>query len=230
VGADPGRLRVGLLSRPPGGAFQAHADCVAAAEATGRLLASLGHTVEESHPAALDDAEMGQHFGSMYAIGTARWASTIALLTGKPLGADDLDPLNWALVEQGRACSAMQYLDTIDWMNGYARRMASWWAGGFDVLVTPTLPEPPPPLGTFDPTRGDPMQAGMRAVQFAVYTSPFNLTGQPAISLPLGWSRDGLPIGVQLVGAYGREDLLLRLAAQLEAAQPWAARRPPVHA
>ena len=129
-----------------------------------------------------------------------------------------------------RRMARQQGMPFIDWLHGYTRRVASWWAGGFDVLLTPTLPEPPPPLGTFDPTVGDPVFAGMRAVQFAVYTSPFNMTGQPAISLPLGRSREGMPIGVQLVGAYGREEVLLRLAAQLEAAQPWVDRWPSVHA
>ena len=108
--------------------------------------------------------------------------------------------------------------------------MAAWWAGGFDLLLTPTLPEPPPPLGTFTPTREDPVTTGIRASQFACFTSPFNMTGQPAISLPLHSTADGLPVGVQLVGAYGREDVLLRVAAQLEVAAPWAERRPAIHA
>ena len=230
VGADPGRLRVGLLTRPPGGAFPAHPDCVVAAERVGKLLAALGHVVEESHPTAFDEQEVGQHFTVMYATGTGRFMAVIEMLIGKPVGPDDVDPLNWALGEMGRACTAMQYLETLEWLHGYSRRVAGWWAGGFDVLLTPTLPQPPPPLGTFDPTVGDPVLAGMRAAQFAVYTSPFNMTGQPAISLPLGWSSEGLPVGVQMVGAYGREDVLLRVASQLEAAEPWAGRRPPVHA
>ena len=108
--------------------------------------------------------------------------------------------------------------------------MAGWWASGFDLLLTPTLPQPPPPLGTFTPSREDPVAAGMRAAQFAGFTSPFNMTGQPAISLPLEWNDEGLPIGIQLAAAYGREDLLIRVAAQLEQARPWAERRPPIHA
>ena len=96
--------------------------------------------------------------------------------------------------------------------------MASWWEGGFDLLLTPTLAEPPPPLGELRPARRTTRCcAGMRAAQFAAFTLPFNVTGQPAISLPLHWTRRrACPIGVQLVAAYGREDLLLRVAAQLE--------------
>ena len=87
-----------------------------------------------------------------------------------------------------------------------------------------------PPLGYFTPSREDPVASGMRAAQFAGFTSPFNMTGQPAVSLPLHWNDQGLPVGVQLAAAYGREDLLLRVAAQLEQARPWAGRRPPIHA
>jgi amidase len=108
--------------------------------------------------------------------------------------------------------------------------MAGWWADGFDLLLTPTLVEPPPPLGDFDPTPEDPLRGFARGGVFVAFTIPFNVTGQPAISLPLHWSGDGLPIGVQLVAAYGREDVLIRVAAQLEAARPWRDRRPPVHA
>src|SRR5437870_235739 len=157
-------------------------------------------------------------------------ARLLDVLTGASFGPDDLDPLNRALSELGRACTAPQYLATVDWLHAYSRRMAGWWASGFDLLLTPTLPQPPPPLGTFTPTREDPVAAGIRAAQFAGFTSPFNMTGQPAISLPLEWNDEGLPIGIQPAAAYGREDLLIRVAAQLEQARPWAGRRPPIHA
>jgi amidase len=101
---------------------------------------------------------------------------------------------------------------------------------GFDVLLTPTLGEPPAPLGTFDSPPGEPLAGLFRAAAYVPFTPPFNVTGQPAISLPLGVTTDGLPIGVQLVARTGREDVLIRVAAQLEAAAPWAGRRPPVHA
>ena len=108
--------------------------------------------------------------------------------------------------------------------------MAGWWTEGHDLLLTPTIAEPPPPLGTFDSPPDNPLHGLFRAAELVPFTPPFNVTGQPAISLPLHWNDDGLPIGVQLVAPFGREDLLLRVAAQLEAAQPWADRRPPVHA
>jgi amidase len=106
-----------------------------------------------------------------------------------------------------------------------------WWeADGWDLLLTPTLASPPVPLGWFDADPANPLQPLWRATAFVPFTPLFNASGQPAISLPLSMSDDGLPIGVQLVAAFGREDVLLRVAAQLEEAQPWAARRPPVHA
>jgi amidase len=108
--------------------------------------------------------------------------------------------------------------------------MASWFEDGFDLLLTPTCAEPPPALGHFQWTDEDPNAGFARAVPYTVFTSPFNMTGQPGISLPLHWSEDGLPIGAQLVAPCGREDVLLRVAAQLEAIQPFNDRIPPLHA
>ena len=130
----------------------------------------------------------------------------------------------------GRSYTAPQWLSTPEWLQEWTRRMAAWWGGGFDLLVTPTIAEPPPPLGEFGSPPENPLQALFRAASLVPFTPPFNVTGQPAVSLPLHWNNDGLPIGVQLVAAYGRDDVLLRVAAQLEEAQPWADRLPPVHA
>ncbi len=230
VGAPVGQLRIGLLARPPGGQFAAHADTVAAAEGAAHLLESLGHRVERAHPEALDDPEAAQHLITIYATGMTHLLDTLGLLIGRTIGAADADAVNWGLAEMGRACSAQQYLVTREWLARYTRRIAGWWAEGFDLLLTPTLTAPPPPLGSFVPDPQDPNSTGARATQLAAFTMPFNLTGQPAISLPLHWGTGGLPMGVQLVAAYAREDLLIRVAAQLEAARPWANRRPPVHA
>ncbi len=230
IATDPRRLRIGVLTTSPCGICATDPDCVAAAEATARLLESLGHDVAISHPAALDEPEMWQHFTVMYATHHARLHDLLAVLTDVRLGPSDVDAINWTLAEMGRTLSAAQYIFTLDWLHGYGRRMASWWRDGFDLLLTPTLTEPPPALGTFAPAPEDPTAAGFRAQQFASFTLPFNMTGQPAISLPLHWNADGLPIGVQLVAAYGREDLLLSIAAELERASGWAERRPRMRA
>ena len=109
--------------------------------------------------------------------------------------------------------------------------IAAWHETGNDLLLTPTLGEPPTPLGTFDDSGDDPLEADRARFQRpAMFAALFNATGQPAISLPLCWSDEGLPIGVQLVAPFGREDVLIRVAAQLEQARPWADRTPPVFA
>lgn len=230
VEADPEPLRVGLHTIPPGGLFSAHPDCVAAAQHAARLVESLGHTVELSQPVALDEAEIGEHFRTMFATHHARLHDLLAAVLGTRLGPNDVDAINWMLAQEGRGCGAAQYIAAVEWLHGFTRRVARWWEDGFDLLLTPTLTDPPPALGTFTPSAAAPEEAARRALQFASFTLPFNITGQPAISLPLHWNDDGLPIGVQFVARYGREDLLLRVAAQLERAQPWADRHPPVHA
>jgi amidase len=108
--------------------------------------------------------------------------------------------------------------------------IAAWFDSGFDLLLTPTLGEPPPPLGSFDDSGPDPMAPIHRARLTVAFAALFNVTGQPGISLPLYWDEAGLPIGVQLVAPYGREDVLIRAAAQLERARPWAEHRPSVFA
>ena len=105
-----------------------------------------------------------------------------------------------------------------------------WWSAGFDLLLTPTVWEPPATLESMMPEEDKTLELKPKIDRQVFYTSPFNLTGQPAISLPLHWTPEGLPVGIQLVGAIGREDLLIRVASQLEQARPWVNRRPPVHA
>jgi amidase len=230
VGAEPGRLRVGLLTKPPGGQFEAHPECVTAAEETGRLLESLGHSVEEAYPAALDDAEYIPNF-------LVRWSGGVdwnlrhwSAHTGQEIGEEDVEPLTWALAEMGRGYNAGEYLRAVEYAQGVTRRAAEWWAGGYDLLLTPTLALPPLTLGSYKPDPENPLMPIVTATPVAVFTAGFNATGQPAISLPLHTSVEGLPIGVQLAAAYGREDLLLRVASQLEEAAPWAERTPPIFA
>ncbi len=230
VGREPGRLRVGVMTGAPAMISAVHRDCAAAAEDAARLLASLGHAVEPSHPAALDEVEFSRMLGTLVSSWTARDLDYWSARTGRPIGAADVETYTWALAEMGRSVSAVQYIEAVNWLQGYTRRLAQWWTDGFDLLLTPTLAEPPPVLGDFAPTPADPLRGLMRSTPLAAFTAPFNATGQPAISLPLCWNAEGLPIGVQLVAAYGREDVLIRVAAQLEQARPWVDKWPPVHA
>jgi amidase len=230
VGVDPGRLRIGRMVTAPGGQAAVHPDCVAAVDAAAKALEELGHAIETSHPAALDEAEYTGHFIANWAAGNAWTLDDWSRKTGQPIGADDVEPLTWALVELGRAVTAPQWLASRQWLQANTRELANWWAGGFDLLLTPTLAEPPPTLGTFDSPPDNPLHGLFRAAEFVPFTPPFNVSGQPGISLPLHVNADGLPIGVQLVAAAGREDLLIRIASQLEQALPWADRNPGVHA
>ena len=136
VGRDPGRLRIGVLARVPGDAFGLHPDCAAAARDTARLLESLGHVVEESHPAALDDPEVGQRFTLVVAAWLARDLDYWSERTGQRIGPDDVEPMNWAVAQQGRACTGHQYIRAVEWLQAYTRRVAAWWAEGFDLLLT----------------------------------------------------------------------------------------------
>jgi amidase len=231
VGADPGRLRIGLMTAPPGRQFETHPDCVAAARAAAAALESLGHVVEESYPAALDDEEYVPNFLIRWTAGVASalfwWEHRI----GRSIGPEDVEPCTWALAAQGRAHSAADYLRSMEYAQASTRRVAEWWADGFDLLLTRSMAVPPPPIGEMGTGRDEePLMPIVRATPCAAFTAGFNVTGQPAISLPLHWTAEGLPIGVQLVAAYGGEDVLLRVASQLEEARPWAERRPPVFA
>jgi amidase len=228
--AKPGRLRIGLRTRTGNPNIVPHPDCVRAANDAAKLLESLGHHVEEACPAALDDLHAFGPFSVLLASWTARDIDAWSARTGKPIGSGDVEIHNWAMAEIGRKIPAAQYVESVTWLHAHARRIQQWWADGFDLLLTPTLAEPPPPLGQFRSTPENPLAGLIRSGPFAVYCSPFNITGQPAISLPLHWNEAGLPIGVQLVAAYAREDVLFRVAAQLEEAQPWTGRSPRVHA
>ncbi len=228
VGADPGRLRVGMLIGPTAGNPPPHPETVEAVEVTARLLESLGHTVEHSHPDVLDDPGVTEHFVTTWAAGLTWTIAYWSRIVGRAPTEDELEPTTRALAELGRGVTGEQLLTSREWLQSASRSMAGWWESGYDLLLTPTCGEPPPPLGEFVPTDVNPLGGLFRSTPFAMYTAGFNGSGQPAISLPLHWTEDGLPVGVQLVAAYGREDLLVQVAAQLEQAQPWADRWPAV--
>ena len=227
VGGDPGRLRVGFIDRPGLAGALDHPECREAVAKTVRTLESMGHAVEPSGPEGMFDEGFAVMFGRIIAAETEASFRQFEMLLGKPISDDEIEPRNAAYRHHGRAMTAVEYLEARAGISVWARQMAGWWAN-HDILVTPTVAAPPPKLGWF--TEAGPEAEGQRIVSFIPYTAQFNMTGQPAVSLPLHWSANGLPVGVQLVGPYGREDLLVRLAAQLEQALPWADRRPTLSA
>jgi amidase len=205
-----------------------HAECSAAAEKTARLLEDLGHRVDATYPAELDSEDVTVAMATVVCVESARTIETWSERLGRQLGPQDVDVDNWGLAEMGRITTGSAYRLALDRIHLARRRIAEWHSQGFDLLLTPSLADLPPPLGYLAADPAAPLTASIRSIPFGTFTIAFNLTGQPAISLPLHWSAEGLPVGIQLVAAYGREDLLLRVAAQLEEAQPWSDRRPPV--
>jgi amidase len=229
VGADPGKLRIALWTET---VIEQDADpeVVAAARAGAKALEGLGHEVEEPDLSMLQSIDIIEPFLVRWAAGQAQALDQLGTVNGQPIGPDDVEPLTWALAEIGRKRSAGEYLEAVGQHQVMSRMFAGVHESGFDLLLTPTMGEPPPPLGTFDDSGPDPMAAFERAFLAGCFTAAFNATGQPAISLPLHWSEAGLPIGVQLVAPLGGEDLLLRVASQLEQAVPWADRTAPAFA
>ena len=213
----PGRLRVAVTTEPPL-QVPVDPDCAAAARGAADLLAELGHDVREGTPPWRSD-ETIVHFLRVWQVGPA------------VAGVEDLsllEPINRALAEDARATPSPDHALAIMQLQAAVRRIVAFW-DDVDVVLTPTLALPPVPIGwTWEDAGGDARLAFARQTLFTPFTPLVNVTGQPAMSLPLHWSDDGLPIGVQLIGRPFAEATLIRLAAQLERARPWAGRRPPV--
>jgi amidase len=190
VGADPGRLRVGVLVTDPNGIAPVHPDCAEAARSAARLLEEMGHDVQERHPEALADAECVTNFLVVYATFTAWCLDEWFRKTQRRVEQSDCEPTTWALAEMGRAVSGPDHVMAVQYLQRFSRRVRAWWeVDGFDVLVTPTIPEPPPALGQFESRSEDPLAPVFRAASVVSFTAPFNITGQPAISAHRGAPR-----------------------------------------
>lgn len=218
VGADPGRLRVALLTTSALG-IPVDPACAEAVERTGRALEHLGHHVSVLDTDVLDPAIVGPF---LHVVNTAYGAY------------DDIDwekvePHNAAGRAAGEAVDGITLIATLNQVRRSTRSIVARWGTEFDVLVTPTMAIQPPAAGAvLAEADADPHGLSLTVLGMAAFTSPFNVSGQPAVSLPLHQSDDGIPIGVQLVGGPWGEALLLRLAAQLESATPWRDRHPGV--
>ncbi len=228
--ADPGPLRIAMLTSS---ATEADPDpeAIEAVTETAELLTELGHSVEELELGAMGiTGDLPGSFIKRWASGMSQTVRLVGRVIGRPLTAEDVEPLTWALARSGEEVSGADYLDAVGLHQLGGRAVGALFAGGIDLILTPTVGEKPPPLGSFDDTGPDPFVALKRAEKPAMFTSIFNALGLPAISVPLHWTEDGLPLGTQLAAAAGGEDVLLRVAAQLERARPWADRRPEVFA
>jgi amidase len=210
----PRRLRVAVTSTPPTD-VPVDAECVQAVTAAAELLAELGHDVRDETP-PWREPDLFHTFIAVWQVGPALHPVDESLLT----------PLNRGLVESARRSTAADYGRAVASLQMLARRIVSFWKDA-DVVLTPTLALPPVPIGWQDAVEG-PFEQLLRNTEFTPFTAVANLTGLPAMSLPLHLSGAGLPIGVQAIGPPAGDALLLQLAAEVEAARPWAERRPPI--
>ena len=223
----PGNLHIGYVDSVEAIGVTVDADCVAAVTQAAELLEALGHQVEPNKPQRLFDEEFATHH-----LRSAGWEfqhmlDGLAATIGRPLTAADVEPYSWALASVGASLTDASYSASQTWQRAYTAEVSAWWASDFDLLLTPAAGEPPAPLVDLLPPPTDPLAILPRFERIWCFAAPFSVTGQPAISLPIGQTARGLPVGVQLVAALGREDLLLRVAAQLEKAAPWSGRHPP---
>jgi amidase len=244
VGQPPGALRIAFTSQ----ALFAEAlepDCAAAVADAAGLARALGHQVEEAAP-SFDRAALIRAYLLVVAAGVSGELAIAAARAGRPARPRDVEPTTWLLHVIASTLTAADYAAAVEDIRRAARQVAAFFTR-YDVLLTATTARPPVVLGELAPSRAEQFQIGvlrrlplrkllLRALDEAAHgplaatpnTQLFNMTGQPAISLPLSWNQAGLPIGTQWVAPFGREDILLRLASQLETARPWSARRPPI--
>lgn len=226
VATPPGRLHIAMTARAWSEApvDKEYADTVSM---VCRELAALGHEVEEASPQVDQERFLDANL-PIWTASVADNALGLAQARGIEVGPDVLEAVTLASVEYGRRLTAIDLLRALRLCNSITRGVSAFF-NSYDVLVTPTVAAPPPPLETLNQNDPgfDPRSWLNKLFELIPFTPLFNMTGQPAISLPLGQSSEGLPIGVQLVARYGDEATLFRLAAQLEQALPWNQRHPP---
>lgn len=223
VGKSPGKLRVGFVTAEPDGT-KLGAEAAAAVNVAAKVCAQLGHHVEE---VTLKYEFPKEAFWRAILTLSAAGFDAAAAIIGRPVEKSDVSLVVWNMIQSGRTVTGVQHAGDIETIRIFGRRIVELHSP-YDVVITPTQRHPPLPLGTH--TTSDPSLDHYSELLFGdiVFTAPFNLSGQPAITLPLHWTAGGLPLGSQFVGRIGDEATLLRLAGQIEAAAPWKARRPPV--
>jgi amidase len=224
AGEDPGRLRIGLALNPPLEGATLDPVCEQATRDAAVLLESLGHEVEEVVP-PWSNQEVLPDFTRLFGPMVSMTTLIGGRLRGREPTEEDVEPLTWTIWEHAQSTSAIEFLSAEGRIKSLARRLVAFLYP-YDALLTPALARPPVPIGEIHGRGPDPWDHYQRSGYFTPYTAIFNVTGQPAISLPLYQTDDGLPLAVQLAGRPLREDMLLSVSTQLERAVPWAQRRP----
>lgn len=224
----PRRLRIAFSTVSPIGT-PIDPDCVRATVETAKLLEELGHTVEEAEP-TVDGEAFWRAFTSVIAAGVGWALAGLERRVGRDATPDDLEPFVWGFTRRAREQSAPQFLLALQDMQRHSRQMAEFFVD-HDLWLTPALGSPAVPLGTFKLQQGGDAMALRRQMNvFTPFTWMSNASGQPSMSVPSGWTAGGLPLATHFVGRFGDEATLLRIAAQIEAARPWAGRKPSIHA
>ncbi len=225
VGVDPGQLRIALIIEPPGGT-PLDPECRKAAGAAAKLCESLGHKVEEAKWPN-DYAATREAFLNVINVSVARTLDDAAKTLGRPVTEKDVETVTWAMAQQGLKVSSVAYSRAIATAHQVGLAMARFQRN-YDVILNPTLAKPPVKLGLLSLSPESVAAFSKEINEFGPFTSLYNVTGQPSMSVPLHWSADGLPIGVMFSGRFGDEATLFRLAAQLEKAKPWVGRKPKI--
>ncbi len=231
---ESGGLRIGVLDEALIEGVEVAAPCREAVASAAKLCESLGHSVDGGSiadvlPTGEGGPDLEETFLTRWAAGQAATLTQLGLLVGRPVTADDVERLTWDMAQIGHERDGARYLLDVGLHQMLSRMVAGWFESGYDLLLTPTMAEVAPKLGEIDTSKPD-LAAYQRCLPSGAFTALFNLTGQPGINVPLHWTEEGVPVGAQFVAPFGREDLLIRIAAQLEKAAPWAERTPPVFA
>ena len=216
----PGRLRIGFTAPDP-----IHPEVRAAVEQVATLLQGMGHAVEEKDMET-DLPALWQTYTQMSVVEPANFWAHAETLVGRPVTQQDVEPITWAVIQAGRATPATAHAARVESLRQSARQIVQDLLP-YDVYITPTLTQPPRPQGYYDMSMTD-LAAYNALWADAMFLFPFNISGQPAMSLPLGQFQNGLPLGIQIIGRQGQEGLLLAVARLLEQAMPWHDRHPKV--
>jgi len=216
-------LRIAIQTRAWNG-IEPHADCVAALDEAVALCRDLGHEVEQA-PFVVDPTILAPATLTILSANTRVMMEERAKTLGRPLCEEDVEPGTWALAALSEKRSAADYVSAVQTIHATGRRLAGHLED-YDAILSPTMAVPPHPLGLLSLSNPDRAAQGLAVLQTVGYTQLANLSGHPAMSVPLFWNEAGLPIGVQFIGRMNEEGLLFRLAGQLEAARPWFERRP----
>jgi amidase len=225
VGADPGKLRIALMLSPTSGAA-VDPVCVAAARDAAKLCQDLGHIVEEKQP-PIDHAAINAGMLATLCVSTTTALDARASRLGRAVTENDVEPVTWYFYQEGKKITGLAYAAARAAFDQAGRAMAAFQQT-YDVILSPTLAKPPVKLGVLSLSPANFNDYVREVSAFGPFTALANICGQPAMSVPLYWSPDGLPVGVMFAGRFGEEATLFRLAGQLETARPWFNRRPNV--